>query len=267
MFDILTYDFFQYALIWGLLVSIIASFFWVFIVMRKEANITHSIANIIFLWVSVSIFISSNYYLFAFLFAIIASFLIFYVEKTNFITKESTKEIISQFWIAWWIFILSFLEYLQVDINTFLFWNILFINLVDLILLVLLCLFTCAIFYFFHKNFLSIIISKDIAISSWLKIDYYNIIFLFSLSIFIWLSIKIFWILLIWAFLIIPPNISKVLSKSLKQVFMLSILISIFSVIIWLWSSYAIWTSTWSTIVLILILIFIISLLYKKYLI
>jgi zinc transport system permease protein len=128
MLEILEYSFFQNAIIWGILISLIASILGVFIVMRKEANVTHSISNFLFLWVAVSLFFSWNYYLFAFIFWIIWSLLIFFVEKTKFITKESTKEIIAQTWIAWWIFITWFLWNLTLDINNFLFWSILFIK-------------------------------------------------------------------------------------------------------------------------------------------
>ena len=153
MFEILQYSFFQNALLAWILISLISSVLWVFIVMRKEANVTHSIANFLFLWVAVSLFLNWNYYLFAFIFAIIWSFLIYFIEKTKFITSESTKEIISQAWIAWGIFILWFIWNLTLDINNFLFWSILFINKSDLIILWVLLFIIYILLYFFSKNF------------------------------------------------------------------------------------------------------------------
>jgi ABC-type Mn2+/Zn2+ transport system permease subunit len=64
--------------------------------MRKEANITHSISNFLFLGIAISLILNGNYYVYAFLFAIIASIVIYFIEHTGLITKESTKEIISQ---------------------------------------------------------------------------------------------------------------------------------------------------------------------------
>jgi len=49
MFEILSYPFFQNALIAGVFVSLIAGFLGPLVVMRKEPNITHAIANILFL--------------------------------------------------------------------------------------------------------------------------------------------------------------------------------------------------------------------------
>ena len=264
MLEILQYSFFQKAIIWWILISLIASILGVFIVMRKEANVTHSIANFLFLWVAVSLLFNWDYYIFAFLFWIIWSLLIFFIEKTNFITKESTKEIIAQTWIAWWIFITGFLWNLTLDINNFLFWSILFINGLDLIILSILLFILYLFFYIFWKRFLSIIINEDLAKSKWIKINLYNLFFLIFLSIFIAISIKIFWILLIWAFLIIPANIAKIISPNLKYSFIISSLISTLSVVLGLFISYSLDTSSWATIVLILIIFFVSSLILKR---
>lgn len=264
MIEILQYSFFQNAIIGWILISLIASILGIFIVMRKEANITHSISNFLFLWVAVSLLFNWDYYLFAFLFAIIWSLLIFFIEKTKFITKESTKEIISQTWIAGWIFITWFLWNLTLDINNFLFWSILFINQSDLIILGVLLFLLYIFFFLFWKRFLSVIINEDLAKSKWIKVNFYNLFFLIFLSIFIAISIKIFWILLIWAFLIIPANIAKVISPNLNFSFIIATVTSIISVVSWLFISYYLNTSSWSTIVLILIIFFILSLIFRK---
>lgn len=264
MLEILKYSFFQNAIIWWVLISLIASVLGIFIVMRKEANVTHSISNFLFLWIAVSLLLNWNYYLFSFLFGIIWSFLIFFIEKTKFITKESTKEIISQAWIAGGIFTLWFLWNLTLDINNFLFWSILFINRSDLIILSVLLVLMYLALCLFWKNFLWVIINEDIAKTRWLKVDIYNLLFLIFLSVFISLSIKIFWILLIWAFLIIPANISKIISPNFKLIFLISSLFSILSVIMGLFISYYLDTSSGATIVLLLIIFFVLSIIIRK---
>lgn len=264
MLDILNYNFFQNALIWWILVSLISSFLWLFIIMRKEANITHSISNFLFLWIAVSFLLNWNYYIYAFLFWIIASLFIFFIEKTKFITKESSKEIISQAWIAWWLFLLGFLNNLTLDINSLFFWNILFINNFDLVILLILLILISVFFLLFWRNFLIIILNEDIARSRWISVWLYNYFFLLILSIFIALSLKIFWIMLIGAFLVIPTNISKIISNNLKKVLIFSVLISLFSTIFWIFISYYLWTWTGASIILTMILIFILTIILKR---
>lgn len=264
MIEILKYSFFQNALIWWILISLISSILWVFVVMRKEANISHSISNFLFLWIAISLLFSWNYYVYAFIFWIIWSLLVYLIEKTGSITKESTKEIISQAGLAWGIFAIWFLWNLTLDINNFLFWSILFVNKIDIIILASLLVLMYIIFFFFGKNFLSIIINEDIAKSRWLKVNFYNLWFLVFLSIFIWISIKIFWIMLIWAFLVIPANTAKILWNSVKEVFIFSNIIAIFSSVVWLFGSYYLWTSAWASIILVLIILFFVSLFLKR---
>jgi zinc transport system permease protein len=259
-----TISIFLKAIFGWILISLIASILGIFIVMRKEANVTHSIANFLFLWVAVSLLFNWNYYFFAFLFWILWSLLIFFIEKTKFITKVSAKEIISQAWIAWWLFVVGLLWNMTLDINNFLFGSILFINSSDLIILSVLLFLLYIFFFVFWKRFLSIIINEDLAKSKGIKVDFYNLTFLIFLSIFIAISIKIFWLLLIWAFLIIPANTSKIISPNLKLSFVYSSIISVISVITGLFVSYFLNTSSWATIVLILIIFFILSLVFKR---
>jgi ABC-type Mn2+/Zn2+ transport system permease subunit len=70
--------------------------------------------------------------------------------------------------------------------------------------------------------------------------------------------------MLIGAFLVIPSNIGKILSKSLKWIFIYSWIISVMWVITWLFTSYSLGTSSWATIVVFLIFLFVLSVLYKQ---
>ncbi|MBS9783993.1 metal ABC transporter permease [Candidatus Gracilibacteria bacterium] len=264
MFEILQYTFFQNALISGLLLALISSILGVFIVMRKEANITHSISNFLFLGIALSLLLEGNYYFFAFLFGIFASLLIFFIEKTDFITKESTKEIISQGGIAGAIFTLGFLQNLSLDINSLLFGSILLVEKQDILMIFGLLVIVLILFFTFGKKFLGVIINRDIAKTSGISVNLYNFFFLILVSVFIALSIKIFGILLIGAFLVIPANTAKILGKNIKQVFIFSSLLAWISVILGLFGAHFLETSTGASIVLVLILFFILSLIFKK---
>lgn len=264
MLQILQYTFFQNALISGILLACISALLWVFIVMRKEANITHSIANFLFLGIAISLLLEGNYYVFAFLFGILWSLLIFFIEKTGIITKESTKEIISQAGLAGAIFALGFLKHLSLDINNYLFGSILMVDKNDILMIFIFLLVIVLLFALFGKKFLSIIINEDIAKSRGVKVNLYNFWFLFLVSIFVALAIKIFGILLIWAFLVIPANTAKIIWKNTKWVFILSLCISCFAVVFGLFAGHFLDTSAGASIVLLLIFMFILSLIFGR---
>jgi zinc transport system permease protein len=166
--------------------------------------------------------------------------------------------------MAWAIFTLWFLDTLTLDINNFLFWSILFISEQDLYIMGILFFSIYLLWFLFGRNFFAVIINEDIAVSRGINVSVYNLVFLLLLSLFIGMSIKIFWVLLIGAFLVIPANIGKILGNSIRSVCIISIIYSLVSVVLWLFSSYFLGTSTGATIVLYLIWGFVVSLVLKN---
>jgi len=264
MFEILSYPFFQNALIAGVFVSLIAGFLGPLVVMRKEPNITHAIANILFLWIVVSFFFSGNYYLFGIISAICGIIFLTLIEKYSSTSRESSKEILAQIWLAGGIFLVGFLGNLQLDIFNFLFGNILFVKFSDIYLLSGLLFCTAVWSFFFGKKILRVILSPEIAKSQWLKVWVYNFFYLLFLSLFIAFSVKIFWVMLLWAFLVFPANIWKNISKNILGVFVISLITSLFAVISGLFASYYFDSSAGASIVLILALMLIISLFLRR---
>ena len=264
MLTILSYDFFQNALVAWVIISLITGILGTLVVLRREPNVTHAIANILFLWIVISFFFSGNYYVFAFVFAILGSIIISLLEKFSNTWPESSKEIISQIGLAWAIFWIGLLWNIQVDIYSFLFWNILFVNQTDIILLSILLIVWLILFSLHWKKLIRISLSPEITKSQWIRVWLYQFWYMLYLAIFIAITLKIFWVLLLWAFLVLPWNIGKIISKSLKWVFIVATICSLLSVIFWLFLSYYFDTSAWATIVLLLWIVFFMSLVFTR---
>ena len=264
MFEVFSYTFFQKALIAWLLISLVSWVLGSLVVLRQEPNITHSIANILFLGIVISFFFSWDYYLFGIIFAILWAIVVWGIERYTPTSRESSKEIISQIWLAGWIFGIWMLWNIQIDIFNFLFGSILFVENIDIYALLWILLVGIILWWIFWKKLLRIALSSDIAKSQWMKTGIYEIGYLLYLSIFIAVSLKIFWVLLLGAFLVLPGNIGKTLSKSLHWVLVIATIVSMISVVIWLLASYYFDTSAWATIVLMLGIIFLIASLLQK---
>lgn len=265
MLEILSYEFFQKALLAWVLVSLISWILGSLVVLRREPNITHAIANILFLGIVVSLFFSGNYYVFGIIFALLWVILLTLLEKYTLTSRESSKEILSQVWLAGWIFMVWLLGNLQIDVFNFLFWNILFVDSGDIMLLIWMLIIWGILSVFFWKKMIRVTLSPEIAKSQWIRTSLYEFWYLIYLAIFIALSLKIFGVLLLWAFLVLPGNIWKIASHSLKWVFIYATIFSLLSVIVWLFWSYFFDTSAWATIVLILWIIFLSLILFKKF--
>lgn len=260
MLEILSYDFFRNALIAGLLISLISGVLWSLVVLRKEVNITHAISHILFLWIVISLFFAGNYYVFWMLSALVWSCVLFLLERYSKTSRESTKEILSQVGLAGGIFFIGFLWNLQIDIFNFLFGSILFVSWLDISLLLGLAAIWAALYYFFGKKLLRSILSPDIARSQWIALWRYEFVFLLYLSLFIAVSVKIFWVLLLGAFLVLPSNTGKVLAKSMSHVVYIATICSLIGVVWGLFASYYLDTSAGASIVLILWAIYFLSL-------
>lgn len=264
MLEILSYPFFQKALIAWLLVSLISGSLGSLVVLRKEPNITHAIANILFLGIVVSLFFSWNYYVFGIIFAIIWVISLSLLEKYTLTSRESSKEILSQIWLAGGIFFIGFLGNVQIDIFNFLFWNILFVDTKDIYLLVCMLIIWVILSIFFWNKMLRVTLSPEIAKSQGIRTSLYDFWYLVYLAVFIALSLKIFGVLLLWAFLVLPWNIGKIASSNLKWVFIYATTFSLLSVIIGLFISYFLDTSAGATIVLVLGIIFLAFIIFKN---
>ena len=106
MIEILTQPFFQKALIAGVLISLIAGTIGSLTVLRREPNINHSIANMLFLGIVISLFLAGNYYLWGIITAVLGTFILWMIERFTDIGRESSKEIISQMGLAGGIFLI-----------------------------------------------------------------------------------------------------------------------------------------------------------------
>lgn len=264
MLEILNYSFFTNALIWWNLIAVIRSIIGVFIVIRREVQISHTISNRVLAGISLGLFLWIDYNIISVIRAVFIAILIFFINKTKLLTSDSRMELLSQIMMRLSIFLISYLVYLRIDITSLLFGNILAVTKNDLYLLGGISIIWIIFFYFSTKKLLAISISEELAKSKNINSNFYNLSFLILTALLVAFSIKIFWILLLGAFLILPSNIWKILANSIKKVFIFALIVSIFSVNIWLFASYYLNTATWATIVLVLAIMLIISIIIKK---
>lgn len=262
--EALSYWFFQNALIAGIIISIITGSLGSFVVLRREPNIAHAIANTLFLGIVVSFFFSANLYVIGIMFAILGVGVMLLLENFTPTSRESSKEIMAQIGLAGGIFWVGFLWNMQLDVFNFLFGSILFVDSRDIYLLVCIAFTGLVLLYFFGKKFTRIILSPEIAKSQGIRIHIYEMGYLLYLSLFIALSLKVFWVLLLWAFLVLPGNIWKTLSKSFRWVFIYATISACIASIAWLFVSYYFDTSAGASIVLVLGFLLILSFLFSR---
>lgn len=262
--DILGYSFFQNAILGIIIVSLISAILWVFIVLRREVQIGHTISHASFLWIVIWIILWLETSLIWMLVSVIVASIIALINRAKLINRESTMEIMSISSLSFWIFLLSFVAWVKIDIFSLLFGSILTITKFDLWLMLAFLWVVILVFSIFWRKILWVSMSNDLARVNFGKTFIYDLIFSLMVAIFVAIWVKIIWILLIWAFLVIPANIWKVLGKNFKSMMTYSLIISLFSGILGLFLSYSLDAPSWAVIVLILVSILILSILWSE---
>jgi len=116
------------------------------------------------------------------------------------------------------------------------------------------------ILYFIWKSLFSATVNYDLAAAEGMRPEISNLIFTLLLAAVIALSIKMIGALLITGLLLIPAAIARNLSNSPKQMIIIAILAGIASVVLGLFTSLELNTSSGPSIVVVSLALFILSL-------
>lgn len=258
------FDFFVRGLVIGVMLSFIYSIIGIFVVLRKESNITHTISNFALLWIAIGLYFSFNLNIAAAVSSMIWSFIIIRFQNTKIFSHDSIMEFMAQISIALAIIIVSQLSWYRSDINNFLFWNILALSKEDFWFTLILWTIIISLFIYFRKLFTQIIISSELTKSRGVNVNLVNIFFMLLIWIAISLGIKIVWVLLLGAFMIIPPNISKIFSNNFNQMRIYSVLFGSISTFLGILAAYILDAPTWATIIISMWILLVGSILVKK---
>ena len=116
------------------------------------------------------------------------------------------------------------------------------------------------ILYYIWKSIFSATVNYDLAAAEGMRPEISNLIFTLLLAAVIALSIKMIGALLITGLLLIPAAIARNLSNSPKQMIIISVLAGIASVVIGLFTSLELNTSSGPSIIVVSLALFVLSL-------
>ena len=174
--------------------------------------------------------------------------------------NDSINEILAQFGLATSIIIISQLVWYEGDIENYLFWDIFAVSQMDMYYAMTIAVFVLIVYTIYKNKILQVSFNQELAKSKWVNIWLVNLIFVTLLALSIAVSIKIIWVLLISAFLIIPPNIAKMLAINFNQMITYSIIFGLIWVFFWVILSYMFKIPSGAMIILVLLILFVFTL-------
>ena len=223
------YDFMIYALIGGILISLICPAIGTFLVLKRYSLMGDTLAHASFAGIALGIATGVDPVLSAIAFTsisgVVIEFLSIFLKKYG----DLIMSIILTFSVGIAITLISTGK-TKTNINSYLFGSILTITPNDLYIIGILSVITFIILFFLFNSLVYITFDEDGAKIAGIKVKILNYIFILLVSLTISISIKIVGILVISSLIAIPVATSLQLKKGFKQTFIYSIIFGVIDV-------------------------------------
>ena len=256
MFD----DFFTRALIAGVGIAIIAGPLGCLVIWRRLSYFGDTLSHSALLGVTLAYAFSINITLSVFVISSVVAILLINLQKRTKLAGDSLLGLLAHSTLAIGLVLIGFLSSIRFDLMGLLFGDILAVTTDDIALVWIGGIIILGILYFIWKSLFSATVNYDLAAAEGMRPEISNLIFTLLLAAVIALSIKMIGALLITGLLLIPAAIARNLSNSPKQMIIVAILAGIASVVLGLFTSLELNTSSGPSIVVVSLALFILSL-------
>ena len=210
MFD----DFFVRALIAGIGLAIIAGPLGSFIVWRKMAYFGETISHAGLLGVALAILLNTSLLASIFAIGVAISFSLIYLQNRHTLSNDTLLGILSHSTLALGLVIISFMTWVNIDINSYLFGSILTVTRQDIAIIYIGGAIIFTVLFKIWRSLLTTTISLDMAHTEGLKPLRSNIFFTLLIAGFVAIAMKVVGIILVTSLLIIPAATARKFSST-----------------------------------------------------
>lgn len=263
--EILNYPFLIRALIAGSITGLVLSLLGIFVVLRRMAFFGDAVGHFAFTGIALGFLLAIDPILSAVIFSITLALGIGFIEGRRKLASDTVIGVFFSGSAALGILIIGMLKGYRSDLFQYLFGDILSISNSDIVISLILGVIVTALTIIFWKQLMQITFNKDLAKINAVPVNLFDYLLFILLAAATALSIKIIGIILVTALLVIPAASAQNLSYSFREMILFSVLFGLLSIIIGMILSYYLNAATGSTIVLTSIVIFVLSLIFKRY--
>lgn len=260
----LSYTFIQRSFIAGISIALTCSALGIFLVLRKMSLIGDGLSHVSFGAIALGLFFGVYPMYVAIPFVMIASILILKITEKAKVYGDAAIGIVSAIGIAGGVILASLSGGFTVDLFSYLFGNILSISLPEVLLSVLLSFIVLLILTMNYWDLFSITFDEQYARTTGVKTSIMNGLLTILTALTVVLSVKMVGVMLVSALLILPATTALQQDKSFRTSMLISGLVSVISVLTGISISFLLDMPTGATIVMMNVLFFAFSLLWKK---
>lgn len=236
-FELLSYDFFQNALIGSLLASIACGIIGTYIVVRRLVFVSGGITHASLGGIGIGIFAGINPIFTALLFSILSAFGIEWLSLKQGIREDSAIAALWSLGMAIGIIFIYMTPGFATNISDYLFGNILTISQLDIISLAVLSLVLIVLFVLFRREILYTAFDPDFAKTRNLPVNFIKYTMMMFIAITIVMSIRLVGIVLLMSILTIPQMTANLFTSNFVKMIWLSVLIGFIGCIVGLFLS------------------------------
>jgi manganese/iron transport system permease protein len=258
------YEFMQRAFLAALLVGVLCSAMGTYVVLRKLAFIGDGIAHASFAGIVIAYLRGADYYVGAGIVAVLTSLGIGFVHRRARVALDTAIGVLFTGAFALGIFLMSRQRSYSIDLQSFLFGDILSVNHQDLMMIVALALFVVFLTAVLWRALLYTTFDPVVAQASGMNGQLVEYVLLVQIALTIIISLQAVGIVLVAALLVTPAAAAYQLTVRFSNMMALSALFGAISGVGGLYFSYFLRSSSGATIVLLATAIFFIALGAKR---
>lgn len=266
MFEIFNYEFMQNAILASFLASIACGIIGTYIVIKRLVFLSGGISHSAYGGIGLGYLLSFNPIFGAVISSLLGAIFVSQMRKSKMENEDTLIGIIWAFGMALGVLFIGLAPGYAPDLMSYLFGNILTVSKSEIILMASADIIIILAVSLFFKQFQSITFDEEYSQTIGLNVDLFYLILFALIALTLVLLIKLVGIILVVALLTIPAAISKMLSKSLKSMMILSIIFGLVFTIFGLLISYYLNLPSGSAIIIISVIGYFLVFLINKYL-
>lgn len=262
--DLFSYQFFQNALVGGVIASVACASVGLFLVLKKEAMIGDGLSHTAFGGIALGLFLGINPLLTALGVSLLAVFTISYMRRKKIAPTDSAIAVMLAMGFSTGLIVISIAGGFNVDLFSYLFGSILTIDSMDLALISMLGSAVLLFVGIFRRELLSMVFDEEDSRIMGVPTRRLSIIFDLLVAITIVLSIKVIGTILVVALLVLPGLCALKLNLSFRSTIITAISFSVLSTLLGTIFSAVFKLAPAGVIVFVLVFFFFVTLIYKK---
>jgi len=263
--EIFQYDFILRGIVAGIAIGIVAPLVGIFLVLKRYSLIADTLAHVSLAGVALGLLFGINPIFTALGSSIAASVAIEKLRTSRKVYGESALALFLSGSLALAIIILSLARGFNANLFSYLFGSIVTVNIGDIYLILCLNIIVAIVLFIFYRELIYVTFDEDSARVSGINTQKINIILIILSSLVISVAIPIVGVLLISALIVIPVVTALQLKKDFIMTIIWAEFFSIFSIVVGIFGSFYLNLSTGGTIVLLMLAIFLLVFMTKKY--